>query len=116
LSADDELGEQHWRTPLITTAFQHVRMVANARVPAARRQALIADIPEIFRARWLPLLRREAEGFRDQLPYLLAEIPPTGDPASTLRRARLREVVDGCTCIVPEVTFPSLSAIAKGCA
>lgn len=116
LSVDDELGEQHWRTPLITTAFQHIRMAASARLPAAQRQALIADIPAIFRARWLPLLQREAERFRDALPYLVEEIPRTSEPASILRLARLREVVDACTIIVPEVAFPSFSAMAEAIA
>jgi hypothetical protein len=88
-------------------------MAANARLPAAERHTLVAEIPGIFRARWLPLLRREAEHFRDALPYLLEEIPRTGDPASVLCLARLREVVDGCTSIVPEITFPTFAAIAE---
>jgi Glycosyl transferase family 2 len=116
LSVDDELGEQHWRTPLITTAFQHIRMAASARLPAADRHALIADIPGIFRARWLPLLRQEAERFRDTLPYLLEEISRTGDPASILRVARLRELVDACASIIPEVTFPSFPAMVEAVA
>ena len=63
LSPDDELGDQLWRTPLITTAWQHIRMLAATRLPLQSRRELIAEVPEIFRRRWLPLMQQEAEQF-----------------------------------------------------
>ncbi len=116
LPPDDELGEQHWRTPLITTAFHHIRMAANARLPLADRHALIAEIPRIFRARWLPLLRREAEAFREALPHLLEDIPPAADPESYWRRHQLLAVAEACAAIVPEVPLPALSPITEAVA
>ena len=40
LSPDDEFGDQLWRVPLITTAWQHIRMLATARLPLQPRREL----------------------------------------------------------------------------
>jgi len=65
---DDLLAEQRWRTPLITTAYTHMEVFAAARLPLAQRTALLQAVPEIFRARWLPRLQREAADLRSALP------------------------------------------------
>ncbi|MDE2516828.1 MAG: glycosyltransferase family 2 protein [Rhodospirillales bacterium] len=93
----DALAEQRWRTPLITTAFAHIENFATARLPFADRLALIDSVPGIFRARWLPALRREAQLLADALPALFASLaaaPPLlrcvlgGEIAAALRAAR----------------------------
>lgn len=49
-------------------------MLATARLPLQSRRELIAEVPEIFRRRWLPMMQQEAEEFRQQLPELLDNI------------------------------------------
>ena len=62
LPLDDTLAEQRWRTPLITTAYAHIEMAAATRLSHAERvQPHGGTLKAIFRARWLPLLIREAE-------------------------------------------------------
>ena len=74
VALDDVLGDQRWRTPLITTAYTHVEAFVAARLPLEQRQLLVGMVPGIFRGRWLPLMRREVEMLRTALPGLLHEI------------------------------------------
>ena len=110
LSPDDELGDQLWRVPLITTAWQHIRMLATTRLPLQSRRELIAEVPEIFRRRWLPLMQQEAEQFRLQLPGLLDSISrlPTADARWQLHQ--FMQVQGACATIVPEIAMPAISA------
>ena len=110
LSPDDELGDQLWRVPLITTAWQHIRMLATARLPLQSRRELIAEVPEIFRRRWFPLMQHEAEQFRLQLPGLLDNLSgvPTADARWQLHQ--LMRVQEACATIMPEIAMPSIPA------
>ena len=66
LSLDDPLAEQRWRTPLITTAYAHMEMLAeSAPVRSRTGCALMREVPAIFRARWLPRMEhRGAEALQ----------------------------------------------------
>lgn len=64
LPVDDALADFGWRTPLITTAFNHLEVFALARVAPELRPRLMALAVRVFRDRWLPLMRREAAAFR----------------------------------------------------
>ena len=102
LGVEHETADLSWMTPLITTAFTHVETFAVARLPAAEREALMADAARIFRARWLPLMRREAAAFRAARPALEA----AAEQASGLRRhwlrRRLAEATEAVGAILPE--------------
>jgi glycosyltransferase involved in cell wall biosynthesis len=71
LPVDDALADIGWRTPYITTAFNHLEVFALARVEPALRARLMALAVEVFRARWLPLMCHEAAAFRAELPGLI---------------------------------------------
>lgn len=110
LLPDDELGDQLWRAPLITTAWQHIRMLATARLPLQSRRQLIAEVPEIFRRRWLPLMRQEAECFRAQVPGLLNSIARLQTADARWQLHQLMQLRDACAAIVPEIAMPSIPA------
>jgi glycosyltransferase involved in cell wall biosynthesis len=103
LSLGDPLAEQRWRTPLITTAYAHMEMLAESRLESADRLALMCDVPAIFRRRWLPLLQREAMQLRSDLPALLTRLRAAeGVQAGWMARA-LIDALHGVAAIVPEV-------------
>ena len=103
LPLDDPLAEQRWRTPLITTAYAHVEMFAESRLPGPERGAMMAAVPPIFRSRWLPWLQREASVLKDALPALLDRLK-VSEPMQTGWMARaLMEVLQGAAAIVPEI-------------
>jgi hypothetical protein len=102
---DDVLAEHRWRTPLISTAYAHMETFAAVRLPLAQRLALMRAVPEIFRARWLPLMQQEAASLRACLPGLLdviASSPPV--EAGWLART-LTEVLLGAQALLPEEDF-----------
>jgi hypothetical protein len=102
---DDMLGEQRWRTPLITTAYTHMEAFAAVRLPQQQRQALMRAVPEIFRARWLPLMQREAVDLRAAVPGLLEAIA-TAEPVEAAWMARsVTEVLLGVQALLPESGF-----------
>ncbi len=102
LCPDDVLGDQRWRTPLITTAFAHLEMLATTALLLAERQALMAEIAPIFRARWLPLMLREATCLRAAMPDLLATLQAAAPVAAHWMARALAEVLQACTAILPE--------------
>lgn len=112
LPADDELGEQLWRMPRITTAWQHIQMLSTARLPLPDRRELMAEVPEIFRRRWLPLMRQEAEQFRADLPLLLNHIAHLQTPDARWQRLQLLRGQEACATIVPEIAFPAMLELA----
>lgn len=102
VSFDDALGEQRWRTPLITTAYAHMEAFATARLPLGQRRALLDSVSEIFRYRWLPLMRQEVATLRTVLPDLLHEIGDA-DPVAALWLGRmLTDVLFAVRAILPE--------------
>ena len=74
LPVDDALADIGWRTPCITTAFNHLEVFALARVEPELRAGLMAAAVEVFRARWLPLMRQEAAAFRAEIPGLITRL------------------------------------------
>jgi Glycosyl transferase family 2 len=103
LPLDDTLGEQRWRTPLITTAFAHQEMFAAARLAHAARVALMQAVPEVFRARWLPLLRQEAAALAGELPRQLARMAAVPALEARWLAHTLRTAIDAAAAIVPEI-------------
>ena len=98
LPLDDPLAEHRWRTPLITTAYAHLEQFAVARAPVATRTALMQRAPDIFRRRWLPLLRLEAAGFRTMLATAIAA-------ADGWQARRLEEAIGAVEAILPNQDF-----------
>jgi hypothetical protein len=103
LPLDDLLAEQRWRTPLTTTAYAHLEMFAGARLPCAGRLAMMQEVPAIFRSRWLPWLRSEAEGLRQELPAMLDQLRHAGRLEAAWLARSLTEALHGVAAIVPEV-------------
>lgn len=102
---DDVLAEQRWRTPLITTAYAHLEAFAAARLPAAERARLMHLAVAVFRARWLPALRAEAQRLRALLPALTARLASL-DPVIRHWHARaLAEAVRGAETILSDEDF-----------
>ena len=102
---DDILSEQRWRTPLITTAFTHMEVFAAARVPLELRISLMRAVPEVFRARWLPYLLREAETLRTDLPALLSPLHQTDAVTARWQMRAIMETLQASQILVPEVDF-----------
>jgi Glycosyl transferase family 2 len=105
LDPDEEMADLRWMTPLITTAFAHVEIFAVARLPAATRSELMADAARIFRARWLPLMRREAEVFVASRPALTANAESARGVRRAWLRRRIAEMDAAIAAIVPEVAL-----------
>jgi hypothetical protein len=103
LSFDDPLAEQRWRTPLITTAYSHMEMFADCRLPGAERLGLMREVAAIFRKRWLPWMQNEAASLKSELPAMLARLRDA-EPVQARWMARaLLEALQGVAAIVPEV-------------
>jgi len=110
LPLDDTLAEQRWRTPLITTAYAHLEMAAATRLPHAGRLRLMADACEIFRARWLAWLVREAEALQAAMPALVAELRRTSPLEAAWMTRSLSDALRGAATIVPEVPLCAAAA------
>ena len=74
-------------------------------LPLAQRLTLMHAVPKIFRARWLPLMQREAARLRAALPGLLEAIA-TAEPTEAAWFARsITEVLLGAQALFPEYGF-----------
>jgi hypothetical protein len=102
---DDVLSEQRWRTPLITTAYAHMEAFAAVRLPLSQRLMLMDAVPEIFRARWLSLMRREAAALHSALPGMLRTVAVAGPVEANWLVRTLTEVLLGAQAILPEDDF-----------
>jgi glycosyltransferase involved in cell wall biosynthesis len=102
---DDVLSEQRWRTPLITTAYAHMETFAAVRLPLSQRLMLMDAVPEIFRARWLSLMRREAAALHSALPGMLRTVAVAGPVEANWLVRTLTEVLLGAQAILPEDDF-----------
>ncbi len=112
VALDGPLAEQRWRTPLITTAYVHLETFAVARIDEASRARLMASVPGIFRARWLPLLMAEAIALRAALPALLAAIRNVAPDLTAWAASQLAQSLLATQAIVPEMDFsPQLGAL-----
>jgi hypothetical protein len=99
---DDLLAEQRWRTPLITTAHAHLEAFAAARLPLAQRLELTRSVAEIFRYRWLPLMRHEVAVLRAALPEMLRQIGDAEPLAALWLGRMLSDVLFAVRAMVPE--------------
>jgi hypothetical protein len=118
LELDDGLADLFWRIPLIATAYGHIERFALARKSAHERRQLITEVPGIFRARWLHLLRREASDFRSFLPSIFERIASERGVVASWCARQLHEVFTALEAILPEEDFSSertiLHAVATG--
>ena len=113
LSLGGPLAEQRWRTPLITTAYAHFETFAVARVDATLRGRLMGAVPEVFRARWEPMLLAEARALRRALPELFSAIGRIDAALVPWAAAQVAESVRQAQAIVPEEDFSAaLSELA----
>ena len=113
LPLDDELAEQRWRTPLITTAWAHIEMFAATRLTYDDRLALMRAVPGVYRRRWLDLMLREAEALRGHLPALLDRMERSDRIAAHWQARSIGDCVLAAQTIVPEVDFgPALLELA----
>jgi len=71
----------------------------------------MTDAREISRARWLPLLIREAETLQQAMPALLAELRHASPLEASWMQRSLTEALHGAATIVPEV--PATAAAAE---
>ena len=110
LPLDDTLAEQRWRTPMITTAYAHLEMAAATRLPHADRLRLMTDAREIFRARWLAWLIREAEALQQAVPALLSELRHASPLEASWMTRSLTEALHAAATIVPEVSVTAAAA------
>ncbi len=117
LPAEDLLGDQRWRTPLITTAFAHVETFAAARLPLEDRRALINDVAPIFRDRWLAAMLREAMALGLAMPELIARVQDVDPVEARLIAASLACAMHASEALVPEVDLTEplieLAAVAS---
>lgn len=105
LAVDDSMTEPHWRVPLISTAFAHLETFAAARVDEAQRAALMRMAPEIFRARWMAPMRREAAALRAALPTLYNEANCQAAWRASWMRRGLDDLLHAVEMILPEEHF-----------
>lgn len=120
LPPEDVLGDQRWRTPLITTAFAHVETFAAARLPLEDRRALVCDVAPIFRGRWLAAMRREAMALQLAMPELIDQVQAADPVEARLIAAGLACAMHASEALVPEVEMTGplieLAAVAGGAA
>jgi glycosyltransferase involved in cell wall biosynthesis len=102
---DDILSDQRWRTPLIITAYTHLEVFAAARLSLPLRSVLMRSVPEVFRARWLRYMCREAETLRTALPALLERLHGCDATARRWQVRTLTQTVQAAQTLVPEVDF-----------
>lgn len=99
------LAGLRWRTPLITTAYAHVEMFSEARLPEADRRALMADAVGIFRARWLPLLEQEARALSAALPALVGAMASESGLVAGGMAGHLTGALRAVETLLPEQDF-----------
>jgi hypothetical protein len=110
---EEETTDLRWMTPLLTTAFTHIETFAVARLSLAQRLDLMQDAAGIFRARWLPALRREAARFRFALRRLAAEAQAADGVRQSWLHHRIAEVEAAIAAILPEMASPSAEDLVE---
>lgn len=105
IAPDGPLASQLWRTPLITTAYAHLETFAVARIDETHRARLMACVPGLFRARWLPTMIAEAAALGRALPGLLAAIRDLASALVPWAAGRLAQVLMAVKTILPEAAF-----------
>jgi hypothetical protein len=102
LPVDDALADIGWRTPFITTAFNHLEVFALARVEPALRSRLMTLAVEVFRERWLPLMRIEAAAFRAELPALIGALGQQERLSAVWMAQQLTTALTAIEAMLPE--------------
>ncbi len=115
LGLDDTLADLFWRLPLVATAYGHFERFAVAQLSTADRHALMDDVPAIFRARWLPMMRQEAARFRTHLPMLLDRARGTPGAASLWAARQVGEALLALQTILPDEDFTSERIMLHAC-
>ena len=105
LPVDDALADPAWRTPLITTAFNHIEVFSLARIEPDRRKMLMELAVQVFRARWLPLMRREAAAFRSELPTMMTALARQDGVAASWMARHLGEALTAIETMLPDADF-----------
>ena len=79
---------------------------------ARTRRTLMQSVPPIFRARWLPMMRQEASGFRAALPDLLDRLAGEHGVAASWAGRQIAAALNALHALVPEADFaPERSAV-----
>jgi hypothetical protein len=105
LPVDDALADPSWRTPLITTAYNHLEVFSLARIEPERRKSLMELAVQVFRARWLPLMRHEAASFGAELPALMAALAQQDGVAASWMARHLGDALIAIETMLPEADF-----------
>ena len=105
LPLDDALADLLWHLPLTATAYGHIERFAIARIGAPERHALMQSVPPIFRARWLPMMRQEADRFRATLPDLLDRLASEHGIAALWAARQITEALTAVNAMLPEADF-----------
>lgn len=105
LPLDDALADLLWHIPLVATAYGHIERLAVARIGAPERRALMQSVPPIFRSRWLPMMRLEAERFRTLLPDLLDKLAAEHGIAALWAGRQLSDALAALHALIPEADF-----------
>jgi hypothetical protein len=105
LPVDDAFADFGWRTPLITAAFNHLEVFALARVAPELRPLLMALAVQVFRDRWLPLMRGEAAALRAELPMLLVMLGRQDDGVARWMAQHLTAELTAVETMLPELDF-----------
>lgn len=108
LPADDILGDQRWRTPLITTASAHIDAFATASLKLVDRRALIGEVAPVFRKRWGPAMHHEAIMLRAAWPELIAQVEAADLAEGRRMASELAAVMHASEVLVPEVDMTEM--------
>lgn len=105
LDVDDPITEPHWRMPLTTTALAHLETFSVARVTMEQRETLWRVAMDVFRARWLPAMRREAATLRRMVPTILGAAAMRGSPGRNWILRNLIDLLQAVQLLLPEEEF-----------
>lgn len=105
LAVDGALTEPHWRLPLSTTALAHLEVFAVARITEAQREEAFKSVVDVFRARWLALLRGEADLLRQTIAGLLGKAEEQSRLYSGWILRQLADLLHVVGLLLPEEDF-----------
>jgi glycosyltransferase involved in cell wall biosynthesis len=105
LSTSGLVANVRWMTPLITTAYCHIEIFARARLSEAERMQLMDDVPQIFQNRWRPLMNKEVEKLRGELPIMINRIISGPRSVVKWRCRQIMDVLEAVEIILPGEKF-----------
>ena len=116
LELNDALADLFWHVPLVGTAYAHIERFAVARLSTTDRRRLMDDVPRLFRARWLPMMRQEAIRFRAALPALTDRLAAERGVAALWAGRQVIETLTALQALVPDEDFTSERIIVQALA